>query len=463
MNQKQHQDSHLSDQWSGRLGFILAATGSAVGLGNIWKFPYITGENGGGAFVIVYLVCIALIGLPLMVSEILVGRRGRANPSKSFQRLAEAENASFKWRHVGTFGVLASFLILCFYSVVGGWTLAYLIKAIGSGFADAVAGNSQAAFAELLASPEQMIGLHTVFLLCVAGVVAGGIHKGIERLIIIIMPAMFVLLLLLVGYAATTDAFSQSLAFLFQPDFSKLTIEAVLIALGHAFFTLSLGVAVMIAYGSFLPSKVSIVNASITISILDTLVALLAGIAIFSIVFDNGLAAGSGAGLIFETMPVAFGNLALGRFLGIAFFILLLFAAWSSGISLLEPVVERLEGRHGLSRKIATLSASVVIWLMGTAAALSFNILSDVHLIGDRNIFDSLDWLTTSIMLPLTGLLVAVFCGWVMSARNTRKELGLVEGPFFWGWRILVRFVSPVLVLIVFIEALWPGTVTALL
>lgn len=445
---------HLAQgAWSSRLAFILAATGSAVGLGNIWKFPYITAENGGGAFVLIYLFCIALIGIPLMVAEVLVGRRGNSSPTESFQILAKNSGRSEKWGLVGTSGIIASFLILTFYSVIGGWAIAYLYYAASSGFTGSTVETIGKLFDELLADPMTMLGWHSLFMLLVATVVARGINRGIEKVVGVLMPAMFILLMVLVAYGFTTTGFQQSLQFLFQADFSKLSTEGILTALGHAFFTLSLGMSAMVAYGSYLPRHISIIQASVLVSILDTLVALMAGVAIFSIVFSNGLEPGQGPGLIFKTVPLAFGQITGGYLLGILFFFLLVFAAWSSAIALLEPPVERIMDKN-ISRPRAAFIGAGAAWLIGIACLLSFNYWDTFTLIGERSIFDSLDYLTANILLPLTGLGVAIFCGWIVKQSETRDELPNTTDSLYLLWRFLLRYIVPTLVLIVFINNL---------
>lgn len=445
--------------WSNRLAFILAATGSAVGLGNIWKFPYITGEYGGGAFVLVYLFCIALIGLPLMMAEILVGRRGGSSPSLSFRHLAEESGASSAWSFAGTFGVLASFLILTFYSVIGGWAIAYLWHAIAGAFEGGSVESIQTIFNQLLASPLEMTLWHTLFMFFAVFVVSRGVHRGIERAVTILMPAMFVLLLVLVVYAFTTGGASASLNFLFSPDFSKLTMAGVLTALGHAFFTLSLGMSNIVTYGSYLPRHISITGASVTVSLLDTVVALLAGVAIFSVVFANSMEPGAGPGLVFQTLPLAFGSMTGGHIIGIAFFFMLVFAAWSSAISLTEACVSRVTAVYHLSRRKAALITGIVAWTVGLLSVLSFNTLADfkpVSIHGEpKTIFDFLDFLTTNIMLPLTGLMVAVFVGWIMNKKFSLEELE--SGEILHNiWMGCLRYITPVLVLIVFIYNVLP-------
>ncbi|WP_439531364.1 sodium-dependent transporter [Marinobacter adhaerens] len=442
--------------WSSRLAFILAATGSAVGLGNIWKFPYVTGENGGGAFVLVYLLCIAVVGIPIMMAEVMIGRRGGRSPVKSLSLIAEHDRLKPAWKLVGAIGILAGFLILSFYSVIGGWAISYVGTTASGQLAGQSADTVGAIFSGLLSNPTKLLAWHTLFMAMVMVVVVRGVRSGLERAVSILMPALFVLLLIVVGYAMTTGHFGQAAAFLFQPDFSKLTTSGILVALGHAFFTLSLGMAVMMAYGSYLPKNISIAKTSITVSVIDTGVALLAGLAIFPIVFANGLEPGAGPGLIFQTLPLAFGQMPMGSLFGTLFFVLLIFAAWTSGISLLEPIVEWLEERKGMNRTVSTLGAGFVCWGLGIASILSLNLWSDfaplgfVPMLEGKTIFDLLDFFTANIMLPLGGLLVALFAGWVMSRQAMERELALSPAMFNL-WLITVRFITPVAVAVVFI------------
>jgi len=442
--------------WSSRLAFILAATGSAVGLGNIWKFPYVTGENGGGAFVLVYLLCIAVVGIPIMMAEVMIGRRGGRSPVKSLSLIAEHDRLKPAWKLVGAIGILAGFLILSFYSVIGGWAISYVGTTASGQLAGQSADTVGAIFSGLLSDPTKLLAWHTLFMAMVMVVVVRGVRSGLERAVSILMPALFVLLLIVVGYAMTTGHFGQAAAFLFQPDFSKLTTSGILVALGHAFFTLSLGMAVMMAYGSYLPKNISIAKTSISVSVIDTGVALLAGLAIFPIVFANGLEPGAGPGLIFQTLPLAFGQMPMGSLFGTLFFVLLIFAAWTSGISLLEPIVEWLEERKGMNRTVSTLGAGFVCWGLGIASILSLNLWSDfaplgfVPMLEGKTIFDLLDFFTANIMLPLGGLLVALFAGWVMSRQAMERELALSPAMFNL-WLITVRFITPVAVAVVFI------------
>ncbi len=440
----------IHGQWSSRWAFVLAATGSAVGLGNIWKFPYITGENGGGAFVLVYLLCIAVVGIPVMMSEIMLGRRGRQSPINTMRTLAREEGKSGGWQLLGFSGVLAGFLILSFYSVIAGWALSYVVSAVGGTFTAITAERSGEIFGELVSNPGVQLFWHTLFMGITMFVVARGVREGLEKAVRMLMPALFVLLLILVGYAMNSGGFIQGLHFLFDADFSKITTDGVLIALGHAFFTLSLGMGAIMVYGSYLPENVSITQATFTVAIADTVVALLAGMAIFPIVFANSLEPGAGPGLIFQTLPVAFGAMPGGLFFGTLFFILLVFAAWSSAISIIEPVVSWLVESRNMSRKRASIISGLVTWVLGIATVLSFNLWSEVKLF-DKTIFDLLDYLTTNIMLPLGGLLIALFAGWAMKQNHSRGELGLRQTGYT-IWQILIRYVTPIAIIVVFLN-----------
>ncbi|MGB5716466.1 MAG: sodium-dependent transporter, partial [Gammaproteobacteria bacterium] len=366
----------IHGQWSSRLAFILAATGSAVGLGNIWKFPYIAGENGGGAFVLIYLFCIAVIGIPIMMAEVLLGRRGRQSPINTMRTLAAEEHVSRHWKWLGWAGMLAGLLILSYYSVIAGWALAYVFRT-GSGlFTGLTADGVQTIFTNMVNDPERLLAWHTIFMVMTMTVVARGVSGGLEKAVKLLMPSLFVLLFVLVGYAWNSGGFYQGVSFLFQPDFSKITANGILIAMGHAFFTLSLGMGAIMVYGSYLPGTASIAKTCIAVSLMDTLVALLAGLAIFPIVFANGLEPGVGPGLIFQTLPIAFGHMDYGAFFGMLFFVLLVFAAWSSSISLIEPAVAWLVENRGMTRIFASVVAGLTTWLFGLLTVLSFNLWS---------------------------------------------------------------------------------------
>lgn len=442
----------IHGQWSGRMAFILAATGSAVGLGNIWKFPYITGENGGGAFVLVYLFFIAAVGVPIMIAEVMMGRRGRQSPINTMRSLAAEEGRAKIWSLLGWFGVIAGFLILSYYSVIAGWALSYVFRTASGMFTGATADGVNSIFVGLVSDPEKMLAWHTLFMLGTMIVVARGVRNGLEKLITILMPGLFILLVILLFYSASTGYFMQGVEFLFNPDFSKLTGPGVLTAMGHAFFTLSLGMGAIMVYGSYLPAKTSIAKATVTIALADTLVAITAGLVIFPIVFANGLEPAAGPGLIFQTLPIAFGKMQAGVLIGTLFFILLVFAAWSSSISLIEPAVAWLVENHGMNRLYASVIIGVATWALGLGSMLSFNLWSGHTLFG-LNFFDFLDYLTANIMLPLGGLFIAIFAGWLMRTSASKDELRL--GKISYNvWLVLVRFVAPVAVLLIFLRAI---------
>lgn len=443
--------------WKNRWTFILAATGSAVGLGNIWKFPYIAGENGGGAFVFVYLLCIALIGIPVMMAEVLIGRRGRLSPINTMHFVTREAGLHPAWAGIGWMGVLAGLFIMSFYSVVAGWALSYIQTSATGTFtgasADAVAGH----FSELHANPAAIIMWHTIFSLLTAAVVALGVTNGLGAVARYMMPVLFLTLVFLVGYSFIHGDFAAGFHFLFDFSFDKLTWDGVLAALGHAFFTLSLGMGAIMAYGAYMPEGASIGRSIITVALLDALVALGAGLAIFPIVFANpALEASSGPGLMFVTIPIAFGGMPLGELFGAAFFILVSLAAWSSAVSLIEPGVAWLIESRGLSRFTATALLSSSAWLLGISCALSFNLLADYQpaYLFNMTPFDFLDVITSRIMLPLGGLFIAVFVGWYMHKQVTQQEMRGEDHPLFEIWYFVLRFVSPVLIAVVMIISL---------
>jgi NSS family neurotransmitter:Na+ symporter len=445
--------SSIHGQWSGRWAFILAATGSAVGLGNVWKFPYLAGEYGGGAFVLLYLVCVAVIGLPIMMAEIMLGRRGRQSPINTMRALAQDEGRSPLWQLVGWSGMLAGFLILSYYSVIGGWTLAYIVRA-GDGVFDGVDPDQAGrVFSTLIADPERLLAWHTIFMAMTLAVVSRGVRGGLEKANKFLMPALFLLLLVMLGYAMNTGYFDAAVAFMFKPDFGKITGEGVMAAMGQAFFSLSLGMGAIMIYGSYLPQSASIARSSITIAAADTLVAILAGLVIFPIMFANGLESAQGPGLVFKTLPIAFGRMPGGAFFGMLFFVLLTFAAWTSAISIIEPAVAWLVENRGMKRVTATLVSGITVWLLGLGTIFSFNLWSDATLFG-KTFFDLIDFLTSNIMLPLGGMFISCFAVWIMSREASREELELPEGAGYTAWRFLLRYITPLAVIIIFIHAI---------
>ncbi len=441
----------LHGHWSSRMAFILAVTGSAVGLGNIWKFPYVAGQNGGGAFVLVYLACVAIIGMPVMMSEILIGRRGRRNPIATMALLGAEEGKSANWKFIGAMGVLAGILILSYYSVIGGWTLSYVFKSAVGVFADATADKVTAVRDGFVASWSTVALFHTVFMGLNIFVVARGVERGLEQAVRFLVPALLLLMLLLLGYSISTGYFDEGLAFMFKPDFSKLDWDSVLAAMGQAFFTLSIGMGAVMAYGAYLPEETSIMGSATAVAIADTTIAILAGLVIFPLVFANNLDPGEGPGLEFITLPLAFGQMPGGTFFATVFFMLLSFAAWTSAISLMEPAVAWVVEKFHRTRAQAAVMIGLMIWALGLGTVLSFNVLADFRFLRGT-IFDNLDHLTINIMLPLGGVLITVFAGWVMCRNSTADELG-GSGPLYKLWRLLARFAAPIGILFVFLKA----------
>lgn len=439
--------------WSSRLTFILAVTGSAIGLGNIWKFPYVAGANGGGAFVLVYLICILVIGFPIMVSEILIGRKGRRNPITSMRLLGKEETSSQSWKVVGFIGLFAGFLILSYYSVIAGWTLHYFTLSVTGDFTELNTEKVNLLFSELTSSISTQAIFHTFFMVMTIIIIARGIKNGLEKAVKFMMPALLLIMVILLIYSITQGDFAKGVDFLLKPDFSKITAESILAAMGQAFFTLSLGMGCIVMYGAYLPKNESIVKTSLTIIFCDTLIALLAGLVIFPIVFDNNLAPTDGPGLIFLTLPLAFSDITGGVLFGSLFFILLGFAAITSAISLLEPSVAWMIETQNIKRTTSAIIIGSVIWLLGFLTILSFNDLSD-FIFWKGTIFDNFDYLASNILLPISGLLFTIFASWFMTKSSSRLELSDVSPATYAIWKFLARVVAPIGVIIIFLNAI---------
>lgn len=445
--------SSLHGQWSSRLGFVLAVAGSAVGLGNVWRFPYLAGENGGGAFVIVYLLCVAVVGLPIMMAEILMGRRGRRNPVGTLRLLGEEEAGTGNWRWIGLMGIVGGSLILSYYSVIAGWAVAYGVESAAGAFVDVDAGRVGQVFAGLSSNALRTGTWHTVFMAGTVFVVARGVERGLESAVRVMMPALLVLLLVLLGYAVVQADFADGVRFLLEPRFDELSAEGVLAALGQAFFTLSVGMGAIMAYGAYLADEASITATSVAVVVADTVISMLAALVVFPVVFANGLDPASGPGLVFESLPLAFGQMPGGAFIAAAFFLLLTFAAWTSAISLMEPAVAYLMETHELTRLQAASLIGIGVWLLGFLTVLSFGPLIDLRFLAGT-LFDNLDFLTNNIMLPIGGFAIVVFAGWVMARNSTADELDPKAGYVYRLWRLAARFVAPIAVLLVFLNAL---------
>lgn len=427
--------------WNRSWTFIMATAGAAVGLGNIWKFPYIAGENGGGAFVLMYLFCIALFGIPIMIAEVMLGKKARENPINAMLKHSRTVDSGRFWSFIGIMGVAAGIMILMYYSVVAGWALEYVFQSATSAYIDKPTAEVAAVFGQLYEDEQRQLLWHSVFVGAAGIIVAAGVTRGIGVAVDILMPILFLLLLGLLYYAYQNGDFAAGLNFLFNPDFSKLSGKAMIVAMGHAFFTLSLGMGTVMVYGSYMPANASIAKSVLAVSFLDTFIALVAGMTIFPIVFASGLTPGSGPGLLFETLPTAFSTMQHGAIVGTGFFVLVTIAALSSGISLIEPGIAWLE-RNGVKRVIASSALVLVCWLGGVACIYS----------GD--VFDALDFVTSNIMLPLGGLAIAIFVGWKYGYTRTRKEMPNMNSGLFNLLFIVLRFVAPIGVTIVFINGI---------
>ncbi|MCY4040592.1 MAG: sodium-dependent transporter [Gammaproteobacteria bacterium] len=443
----------VQDNWTSNWGFILAAIGGAVGLGNLWKFPYMAGENGGGAFVLLYLVAVVFIALPILVAELLLGRQGRASPPHAMENVARSAGASEHWRMVGGMGMLVGFIILTFYSVIGGWVLCYIVKAISGQFTGFDAGVSESAFSNLLASPIELTLWHGLFMLLTAGIVARGVAQGIERAVKVLMPALFVLVAILVVYSAIAGDFRGALAYLFSFDASKITETVVLEAIGQAFFSIGLAMGLMMIYGAYVPKSSSLVRSSYIIVSADTMIALFAGMMIFPIVFAHGLAANQGPGLIFVTLPIAFSDMPLGVLVATLFFVLLAFAALSSSISILEPAVAWIRSRFGLTRIQACAVTALTAFLIGLLSVVSFNVGADhmpefvrTHL-ASPTYFDFFDNLTSNFLMPVGAILMSIFVGWRLDRAHLSGELAIKDGNLMRVWLLLLRYIVPLAIL----------------
>lgn len=442
----------IHGQWSSRWAFILAATGAAVGLGNIWKFPYIMGQNGGGAFVMLYLACILLVATPIFIAEVMLGRRARRSPVQGMTVLAQEEGASPAWKYLGWMGVIAGFLILSYYSVIMGWAMAYVERAMTGSFHGLDGAALKAMFESFKANPMELLFWHSLAMLITMLVVVRGVRAGLQAFTVLLMPALFVILLLLVGYGLSTGHFNEAFSFMFAPDFSKITTHSVVVALGHSFFTLSIGMGLIMAYGSYMPENVSIAQTALLVVAADTTIALLAGLAIYPVVFANGLEPSAGPGLVFQTLPIAFGQMPLGVLIGTLFFALLTLAAWTSSISMIEPALAHMVEKRGWTRVRAGVLLGLAAWFVGIASVLSFNYWSELKLFG-KTFFELLDFTTSNIMLPLGGLLIAIFATWMMRRESSFDELGMSPRGYAL-WRTLTRYVAPVGIVVIFLFGL---------
>ena len=442
--------------WGSRFGFILAASGSAIGLGNIWKFPYIVGENGGGAFVLIYLICIFIIGTPIMLAEFTLGRKTNLNPVGAFHSL----KPNSAYTSIGYMGVLAGFLILSFYGVVGGWTFAYVVKSVtGSVLSFTSPKEAGVFFGNFISNTGETLLYHALFMgLCIA-IVLRGVHGGIERACKILMPTLVLFLFLLMIRSLTLDGAMEGVGFYLNPDFSKISVNTVLIALGQAFFSLSLGMGCMITYGSYLSEKENLTSSTVYVVMFDTLIALLVGMVIFPAVFAMGLEPTEGPSLVFSVLPTVFTSMPMGHVVSIIFFTLLAIAAITSGISLLEVVVAYFIDQRGWQRKKAVIIVGSSIFAFGIPSGLSFGAMAELKLVG-MTFFDHVDNIASNYLLPLGGMLTAIFVGWVWGTNNAHIEIEKHKNKFNfpWAqcWEFLIRYITPVAVGIVFLAKVLP-------
>lgn len=448
--------------WSSRFAFLMAAIGSAIGLANIWRFPYTLGVSGGGAFVFVYIGAVLTLALPILMAEFMVGRRGAASPPEAMARVAEESGHSRQWGWVGVLlGGFGAVLTLSFYGVVGGWTIAYSARTV-TGKLQAVSNEaSQNAFSSLNADPLSLLFWFSLFLLVTVVVSARGIRNGVERAVKFMMPALLIMLLVMIAYACWAGDFQKAMSFMFTPDFSQITSRTVMAAFGQAFFSIGVGLTNLMAYGAYIERSTSIPRSALYVVSADTTVALLAGLAIFPLIFAYGLEPGAGPGLVFITLPVAFGQVSGGLIFGAIFFLLLFFAALTSSISMMEAPVSWLCDRTRLTRATAAILTGGTSWLLGIAAVLSFNVwagvypLDSIGIFAGKTFFDLYDFTVTNVMLPLGGIIIAIFAGWIMKTRFSSEELyGSAGGLWYRVWLFLVRFVAPVILLSVFLDML---------
>lgn len=430
------------NHWSSPFAFLMASVGFAVGLGNIWRFPYVTGENGGAAFVLIYLACAFGIGVPILMAELLIGRRGQCSPPSAMAAVAVESGRSRQWQWVGAMGLLAAYTIEVVYAGIVGWVLWYLYKALVTGFGGVDAFTASNEFDAVLADTAGMLFWTLVGLGITGVIIYAGVKDGIERAVSVMMPLMFLLLLGLAGYNYFAGGFDEAVTWLFTPDFSKIGGATVLAAIGQAFFSIGVAMGGMMTYGSYLPRDISLTGSVLIIVIADTGVALLAGLVIFPAVFHYNLDPAAGAGLIFQTLPVAFAQMPGGHLFSVLFFLMLSVAGITSMVGLVECVNAWLEDRYGMPRhKSAVLVIGSVAGL-SVVSILSYNVFSELSL-GGRNFNATLDYFSNQILLPVGGLLIAVFAGWAVDKSVSRDELSAAPALVYEAWHFLIRFVVP--------------------
>lgn len=443
------------EQWGSKIGFVLAAAGSAVGLGNIWRFPYLVGENGGAVFIFIYLICVAVIGLPVIISEVIIGRNAQKDPVGSFKKLSN--NNPF-WKGVGFLGVFTGFIILSYYNVIAGWCLGYIVEAVKGSF-QTITDTAQAValFSRLSGSGSWSVPYLTIFMALTVSIVYFGVTRGIEKSSKIMMPSLIIIILILVVRGITLENSKAGILYLLKPNFANVTGRTVLVALGQAFFSLSIGMGVMITYGSYLSKENNIPSQATRIVVIDTSVSLLAGFMIFPAIFALGLKPHQGPSLLFNTAPILFNYIPGGYWFRILFFILLALAALTSTISLLEVITAYFVDEFKLNRKMIAIIGGAISLLLGIPSALSFGRWSSFQIM-KLSIFNFCDYLASNICLPIGGLFITIFVGWFWGKNNALLEMrqGADRTPnwFFSVWRFLIRYVAPVLIAMVLLSSL---------
>lgn len=445
-------DVSKRDSFGSKIGVIAATAGSAIGLGNIWRFPYVTGENGGGAFLFVYLVFILAIGIPVMLSEFVIGRSAQLNPYGAFKKLAPGR----PWFLIGIMGVGAAFMILAFYASVAGWTLEYIFQSVKNGFTGKSPDELSTMFDEFRQDSLRPVIWFLVFMGLTAWIVISGVRKGIEKYTKILMPILLVILVVLCIRAVTLPGAGAGLSFLFKPDFSKINAETILKALGQAFFSLSIGMGTLITYGSYINKNHNLATTAVSVSFADTLIAILAGIAIFPAVFAFGIDPGAEEGLVFITLPTIFQQMPGGYYFSLLFFVLLAVAALTSTISVLEVVVAYFVEELKMTRKKATIFATLSISVLGIVAAGSWGWFENFTLFGS-NIFGLLNFTSANILLPLGGFFIVSFIGWYFGKGKTRREAGnkgALKARYLPAYMFIVKFIAPIAIALVFLNGL---------
>jgi neurotransmitter:Na+ symporter, NSS family len=440
------------EQWTSKLGFILAAAGSAIGLGAIWKFPYVAGTGGGGAFFLIFLLFTLLLGYPLLLGEFLIGRNTQSDAITAYKKLAP----NSLWHVTGRIGVIACFLVLSFYSVVGGWIILYLFKAFTGGLQGLSQSQTNQLFGDIISEPFSTLFAQLVFMLLTIIVVAKGVQKGIEKASKIMMPALFVLFIVLVLRSLSLDGAMEGVKFLLVPDFSNITSESILFALGQAFFALSLGVSVMVTYSSYLPKTQNLPNSAFSIVIMNIVISLLAGLAIFPGVFTFGLEVNAGPTLIFAVLPAVFNQMPFGIVFFIAFLLLFLFAALTSAFSMIEIIVATMAKNDSAKRKKYTWIVGILIFIVGIPSCLSYGLMADFKLF-DKTFFDLIDFTVSNVLMPIGALAISLFVSVQVSKSVLFDELkqGSNVGKFFFHvWFYLLKYLTPIAIIIVFLDVL---------